>query len=471
MRRGRPDGEAEELRPEHAIRRRPSLAALERLGFARSLALVCLLGLVIRILYVVVLQRTRLPFHGDSFIYWGQANLLAEGKGWIAPLSVFKKIQVADHPPLYIVYLTIAALVDPARITSQLTFMVWTCFLGTGSVLLCGLAGREIKDVRVGIIAALVAAVDPNMWVQDGLLLSESMAIFVGAGVILFAYRYWRRPSWARAAWLGVWCGLAPLARSELVLVVPFVLLPVVLLTRTVDLRRRFTWLGIGVVCTALVVAPWIGFNAARFKAPVLLSTNFGRTMAAASCHATFYGSSIGYKNYTCLRTQTQQATTPSMDQSQQDRALRKVATKYVKSHIRRLPLVVLARWGRVLEVFKPYQDLRSNGLRHVQGKKIAYVVIWAFYVSLILGIAGAVVLRRSRLAPLFPLLALPAAVLLSVAVTFGQQRYRAPMQPTLVILGAVALDALGRQFVRRRSRRGVDEPSSPGEPVTALSS
>jgi hypothetical protein len=106
-----------------------------------------------------------------------------------------------------------------------------------------------------------------------------------------------------------------------------------------------------------------------------------------------------------------------------------------------------------------------------VQGKKIAYVVIWAFYVSLILGIAGAVVLRRSRLAPLFPLLALPAAVLLSVAVTFGQQRYRAPMQPTLVILGAVALDALGRQFVRRRSRRGVDEPSSPGEPVTALSS
>ena len=94
--------------------------------------------------------------------------------------------------------------------------MLWSSIPGTGTIVLLGLAGKEMIGRRYGLIAAGVAAVYPGLWVYDGLLLSETVAMFTVAGVILFAYRYWNHPSIARVAWLGAWCGLAALSRSEL---------------------------------------------------------------------------------------------------------------------------------------------------------------------------------------------------------------------------------------------------------------
>ena len=57
-------------------------------------------------------------------------------------------------------------------------------------------------------------------------------------------------------------------------------------------------------------------------------------------------------------------------------------------------------------------------------------------WVLLALAPVGAVRLRR-RGTPIFPLLAPILVVTLSVALTFGQLRYRAPAEPALVLLVA----------------------------------
>lgn len=436
--------------------------ARNRANFWLWLAAICVAGLLVRVAYVVLLQANHLWLGGDAYIYAGTANNVARGVGWITPLLPFQHVQVADHPPLYILYLAAAAVVDPGPATSQLTFMLWSCVLGTGSVLLCGLAGREIAGKRIGLVAAGLAAVDPNMWVHDGQLLSETMAIFVAAGVILFAYRFWHQPTWQRALWLGVWCGLAALARSELALAVPLVLFPLALLARGVAGRRRATLLGVGVLSALVVVAPWVAFNRTRFRDPVLLSTNFGRTLAAASCHDTYYGAHIGFKSYGCLDAVTKRYITPDMDDSQKDKAYRKYAFHYMGEHVRRVPLVVLARWGRILEVYAPYQEIHANALYRLQGRLVAQFVLYTFYVAALLAIVGAWILRRTRTL-LIPLLAFPAIILISVAATFAEQRYRAPAQPALVLLAAVAVDAGVRAIRRRRGR--------PGDVVAAESS
>jgi hypothetical protein len=285
------------------------------------------------------------------------------------------------------------------------------------------------------------------MWMVDGQLISESTAIFTAAGVILFAYRFWNRPSLGRAMWLGAWCGLASLARSEMVLISAFVLLPLVLRTRSVDLRRRLQWLVAGGLCAALVVAPWIGFNRTRFNEPVYLSTNFGRTAAAANCHETYYGDSIGFKSYACLTKTSRQHVTPAMDDSQSDKELRHYARKYISSH----------------------QEIKLNFFDHTQGSVVARLVIWTFWLGELLALAGAVALRRRvPRVPLYPLLAFPAVVMIAVAITFAEQRYRALAQPSVVILAAVAIDGL----VRRIRRRGtVSEPAlatAPAEPAAS---
>ena len=139
------------------------------------------------------------------------------------------------------------------------------------------------------------------MWVYDGLLLSESIAILCASALILCAYRFRHSPSLGRLLWLGLWCGLATLARSELALAVPLLLFPLALLARQTTWRQRVTWLVAAAVLAGVVVAPWVLYNRSRFREPVMLSTNFGRTMAAAKCHGGYYGEFLGAQSYECL--------------------------------------------------------------------------------------------------------------------------------------------------------------------------
>jgi 4-amino-4-deoxy-L-arabinose transferase-like glycosyltransferase len=431
----------------------------ERFGW--QLVAIVAAGLALRVVYVLVSQRDHIPLAGDSYIYSAGADLIALGRGWIEPLSVFEVKQSASHPPLYMLWLVLAAWVDPGELTSQLTFLLWSCVLGTATVLVCGLAGREILGARCGLVAAAVAAVYPGLWMWDGSLLSETMAQFTAAGVVLFAYRFRNRPGLWPALWLAAWCGLAALSRSELLLTVVFVLIPLVLLCRDRSWTQRIQWLVAAGVVVVVVLAPWVGFNASRFEDRVTLSTSLGRTMAAANCDASYYGRGIGFKSYDCIRVAADRATTPDMDESQSDPAMRREALDYIGDHLTRVPLVVAARWGRILQIYDPRQEFELNGAAGVHGRWVAEAFFVGFYVAFALAVVGVVVLRRRRIA-VFPLLAIPGIVLISVAMTFGQARYRAPAEVALVLLAAVAIDAA----IERRERIR----SSPGRPRPAVS-
>ncbi len=53
---------------------------------------------------------------GDSYFYHESANLIADGKGFINPIDWIEnhvRIQAADHPPLYLLYL--GGMVDPGH--------------------------------------------------------------------------------------------------------------------------------------------------------------------------------------------------------------------------------------------------------------------------------------------------------------------------------------------------------------------
>lgn len=407
------------------------------------------LGFGVRLVYAVY-QRRHLPFiFSDATKYWAMANDLANGRWFIDPLS---GKETADHSPLYSLYLAIAGVVRGGH-ASQFDLVVWTCVLGAASVVIIGLAGREMVSPRVGLLAAAIGAVDPAMWIHDGLLLSESMAIFTAVGLIWFSYRLWRAPSLWRVVWLGAWCGLATLSRSELALSVPLLLVPLTLRATGVGWKRRIQWLVAGGIVAALVITPWIAFNRSRFNEPVYLTTNFGRTMAAAKCHGGYYGRFLGAQSYDCLRKIDKAKIKPSMDESEIDRIYRSEAESYVESHPGRTLVEVAASWGRIFGVYHPTQELSYTSTAKIKGVVAAWLATISFYVLFLFAIYGAVLMRRRRI-PIYPLLALWVMILFSVTLTFAQQRYRAIGEPTLVLLTAVAIDALLR---RRRSEAEPD--------------
>ena len=437
-------------------------------GFAQRLGIVALVALCVRVVYVLLFRIDLIPLGGDSVIYSLGANLLARGRGFVDPLDVFSPVfhQSADHPPLYLLWLAIPSFLDPGKgDTSQVVHMLWSCALGTGTVVVCGLAGRRLAGARCGLIAAAIAAVYPNVWVYDGGLLSETMSLFTVALVILLTYRFLQRPGGGRAAALGLACGLAALSRAELILTLPLVLAPAVLLARAHEPAlglRRLKWLAAGGVAALMIVTPWVAFNLSRFDESVYISTGFGGTLAAANCDATYHGSGLGSKNYACggaaFLAAERNANVPlaTLDASEIDAAVRAETMKYVRAHRGRLPVVVAARWGRITGLFRPRQEMRLDALFYRKERGVMEAGFFSYYAVAALAVVGAVTLRRRRV-PVFPLVAFPVIVLVSVGITFAQIRYRAPAEVSLVLLAAVAIDAVVRR--RRAGATGAAPP------------
>ncbi|MGH9249137.1 MAG: glycosyl transferase, partial [Acidimicrobiales bacterium] len=69
---------------------------------------------------------------------------------------------------------------------------------------------------------------------------------------------------------------------------------------------------------------------------------------------------------------------------------------------------------------------------------------LFAYWGLVPIAVLGGVAARRRQI-PIQPLLAFPLMVLLSVALTIGAVRYRAPAEIPLVLLAAFAIDLVTR--------------------------
>jgi 4-amino-4-deoxy-L-arabinose transferase-like glycosyltransferase len=427
--------EAEPLSPE-ATRDAP--------WFRPALAIVVVGALVLRIVYVLVYRRDFDP-GGDAYFYHAGANLLAEGKGFLQPqfyaLGIHR--QAAEHPPLYIVYLAIPSLLG---MKSVLTHLLWSCVLGAGTVWLVGLIGRAVGGSRIGVVAAVIAAVYPNIWAPDGQLQAETMSMFATAVIVLLAYRYWQQPSRLRLVLVGIACGFGMLARSELVLLVPLLVVPLVWGTRGRVRKEKWQWLGASVLAAAIVIAPWTIYNASRFAHPIPLSAQFDPTLAAANCDSVYYGNLQGYFDIQCaLAIQQRDHLTLAQDESQQNTVYRREALTYLRAHLSDLPRVEGVRLLRIAGLYKPATYVRADW--YIEGRRpywIAWSGLYTFWVLTLLAIGGAVVMRRrANGPPLFPLLAPIGVVVITVLVMYASTRFRTTAEPSIVVLAAVAIDAL----------------------------
>jgi len=407
----------------------------------RWLGLWTLVGLTIRL--ITVYSDPNKVAGGDAYSYHYGANLLVTGHGFINPYlyiphHAHHAVQSASFPPLF---LLLVAIPSALGLKTFLAERVWCCVLGAAAVVVCGSTGREIAGRRVGLIAAFLVAVYPNLWMTDELALSETIAPLLVAGVLWFTYRFWKRPSLPRAIGLGASLGVAMLGRDELTLLVVFILVPLVLLARALTWRRRAVTLAVGLVTVGLVVGPWVGYNLSRFDKPVFISSGLGVTLASADCAATYSGPYEGYWSMPCaLHYAGEPSVDTHADESVEGAQLQHLALDYVRAHENRLVPVTLAKLGRAFGFFHPLQQIHLDSYVETRPYRWAITGLVMYYVLLALSVGGTVLLRRRRI-PSFPLWAVGLDVVCSVALTFGQTRYRTTFEVSLVLLAAVQLE------------------------------
>lgn len=398
------------------------------------------LGLGIRL--ETVLSNPHKLAQGDAYFYHYTAHLFVSGHGFINPIAFFGHqahdvIPTASFPPLFIFLVAIPAAIG---LKSFFIERIFCCILGAAGVLVGGMAGREIAGRRVGLIAAFLLAVYPNIWMSDQLALSETIAPLLVALVLLTTYRFWKVPSVRRALWMGATLGVAILGRDELVLLSVFIIVPMTLAVVRKGWKQRIGLLAAAAAAVVLVLTPWIGYNLTRFEKPVFVSTGLGVTLASANCAWTYSGEGEGYWYMPCaLDYANHPSLTGITDESLRDPILQDLATTWIAKHSDRIVPVAFAKVGRAFGFFHPMQQIRYDFFIETRPYKWTVVGLGMYYCLLALSVGGTVILRRRRI-PSFPMWALALDVLCAALLSFGNTRYRTSFEVGLVIMAAVQL-------------------------------
>jgi 4-amino-4-deoxy-L-arabinose transferase-like glycosyltransferase len=199
---------------------------------------------------VWLLGTLHLKLVNDPADYQRLAASLVAGHGFGRTVVAPGGGPTAFRPPLWPLFLAGLYLVTGAHV---LAARVVEVFLGTLTVGLIGVLGRQLWGRSVAVAAMVVAAVYPGLLLGGGSLLSESLSLPLEIGSLsaaIAARRSARPRVWVLLS--GLLCGLDVLCRPD-----SFVLLLPVVLLASGHPRR---WIdGLVVVLVAvLTVTPWM---------------------------------------------------------------------------------------------------------------------------------------------------------------------------------------------------------------------
>lgn len=317
--------------------------------FQPSLVGVVALGAIVRIAYAFSVWSHPLP--GDAHLFHVTAAGIANGKGY----DTFQGHPTAGHPPVFPFLLAVFDLVGLRSVGAQ---RIAVSIVASAGILLVGLLGRKVAGAAVGIVAAMIAALDP-LWVQpSGILMSESVYLIAISGMLLMAVLCIERPSIWRFGSLGVLIATSTLIRSEAVDFIVLLGVPVILLA-VGDWRRRIH-IGLAMaVGFLLLITPWLVRNEIQLGG-LSLSTNGGVTLDGSYCPPTFNPNEPSYGSYNIICALTDdfavvQNTKPPdgarfWTELAIDRADTSKAESFARNHLSDIPGVVVAReltvWG-----------------------------------------------------------------------------------------------------------------------------
>jgi hypothetical protein len=401
-----------------------------------------LLALALRVDYVAARWNNPVLPGVDQFWYQNLAALIAKGKGISSPTAWAEKhilVPTALHGPLTSFLLVPFDVVDISGLHEHQLLMA---VAGTATVFILGVLAGRLVNRGAGLVTAVVAAFYPGLWGFDAKVMSEPVEQLLVACVLLLSYSFRYHPTTARAIGLGVAVGLCVLTRSELILEVPLLVIPLCIgAFRGRSVRELAGKAALALGATGIILAPWIAYCQTAFHDPEILSTDLGVGLIQDNNPTTYYTGGLGFWY------EPASSPTPPGDESQVDHTFQHEAEDYARAHERRLPIVILARVGRLWDLYHPFQTARFTAPRCVAGHVCPRTEdlseteawIWSFYGLVPFAVIGAVMVKRRRKI-LYPLLSLAVVVTVVAIAEAGVLRFRAPFEDAFVVLAGIGL-------------------------------
>jgi 4-amino-4-deoxy-L-arabinose transferase-like glycosyltransferase len=402
----------------------------ERLLLAGAMAL----SAAIVVAYVLVTKPNGLA--GDQSVYDDYGRFWADGKLWWSDLPYGVAHASAWKAPLYPAFVGIVYDIlgpSPTKVAA-----VQGLLLAPLTVLGGWLLARRLFGRRTAIASAFALAIFPASWEFIGLMYPEALAVPV---TLLALNLFWDRPPTTKLAIAtGLAIGLGMLVRPNLFFLFAGALGGWWILAGP---KQAFRGLAIAVAAAVLLILPWTVRNLSAADGFVPIS------IQDAAVYGTFNDTAANDPTYpyqwrAYIDPMPEVLEGPPQSDYVVRRELIGDATDYISEHPDSVPKAFfwngLSRFWDIRRPQHAIDEISTNG----QSKGVAIPGLVLYWIALALALWG-LWLFRARRAVVIPILLIALAASITV-IPDASTRYRAPLEPLIVILACAApIAALGR--------------------------
>lgn len=378
----------------------------------------------------------------DSEGYWTLGRAIAAGEPYEHGGADFRVFRAPGYP-VFLASL-FAVLGDEMPVMWARVAGAWLGTLTVGALIWLG---RDLFDGRTGLLAGLMAAVDPGAIGMSVFVLGEALFCPLMVGQLACWVRAGREVPgrkhvwWALAA--GVVGALATLARPSWLLFLPFVLGLLVLAS-----RRRWRHLAVGswmVLGFCIAMGPWWVRNYVVVGRFVPTTLQVGASLYDGLSPSATGESNMAFAEWHYRAQKRDDAAAGRSNEGFEvrlDRRLRDAAVAWAVEHPGAVVSLMGRKFCRMWNVWPNATEFRGWGLR--------VVMALGFVPFLALGLVGA--WRWCRRGWPYVVCVLPAVYLTMLHVIFVSSiRYRQPAMLVWLVLSAAVVSAwLCRRGLRR---------------------
>ncbi|MBO0780748.1 MAG: glycosyltransferase family 39 protein [Ktedonobacteraceae bacterium] len=395
-----------------------------------ALAIFCL-ALLVRLVYNMTVAHGYIPEFDAGFYHHIAENLLQQHCYCVAV-----PVNATDRAPLWPLILTAIYFVAGVHNTYARLFL---CFLGAGTCVLVYFFARELFGKRIAFFTGSIAAIYTGLFIYDGWLYSESVYTFTVTAACYSLFKLQR--AWQKR-WIvagGLFIGLASLTRPNGLFMLGLVAVwaIIVVLAKLQSWRKVFWSFVLLVLVVLAVVAPWTVRNYQVVHTFVPVATGSGAVLAGSYNDTTLEKNVMGLGMWIPRGSiKPRPVNMHSCCDSEADKEGAAYALHWIRANLSKMPYLLSLHF---INMWTPYTSEEGLPVREFP-TRLSSKIVWAMmqimpvvvFILAALGLLGT--WRRLRKDLLVIYLMLLLTILVNV-VFYGSMRFRAPVEPLLVLL------------------------------------
>jgi 4-amino-4-deoxy-L-arabinose transferase-like glycosyltransferase len=411
-------------------------------SYVPAISIFCL-ALAVRVAYNLTVARNYVPQHDSLSYYMLGVHIVTEHCFCVQPYM--PTVYRAPFWPAVIAVI-VALFGQHAELPRY-----FLCLVGSGTCVLVYLFARDLFGWRIGLLAGAFAAIYPELYIYDGWLYTESVYILLFFGFCYAVYRLQRDRKPANWIWCGILLGMLTLTRPNGILVLVLFLFWAIIM----GWRKVLPWqllaksaLGITLI-TIIFVVPWTIRNYNVSHAFVLVANGDGTVLLGAYNSQTVYlpsypggvpGTWINpLVSSPAIAHKYPDFCVPACEVAR-DNYFKDQAILWIKSHLNLMPHLLKLHFINMWQPATFEADLPVDKYFWQRSSKIVLDMMNTFPIAVFImaGLGLALTWQRWR-----EFLFVYLMILMTIAqciIFYGIPRFRAPIEPILILLGAGAL-------------------------------